>query len=187
MEGWGKLAKEFIGAKNELVSYQRNTLQAYLSTKRPELFHDFYSICAVLEQRELAVEEFLSINIDNHEQATRLIKFVWDDLIQQQHWQVCNQFLNEPIKKLDESFEIFDQAVKLQDVDSSFANSAFEEHVLSTLINNVQELLLVLRHNKRSIDVDMIERKFFEIANSKQHAALDQLIQAKGSFIFAGH
>ena len=187
LEGWGKLAKEFVGAKNELERYQQQTFQDFTVTNKPELFHDYYCISLVLEQREIAVQAFLNINEEDHAKAKPLIKFIWDDLVKLQHWQVCNQFLTEPVQKLDESFEIFDQAVRLQDVDASFATSAFEEHILSTLVDSVKQLILVLRHNDRREDVEMIERKFFEIASSKQHSSLDQLIQAKGSFLFAGH
>jgi len=187
LEGWASLAKDFLGARNELQVYQENALSAYMKNKKPELYHDYYSISKVLGLHEQAVDQFLIINSEYSEDAKKLVKFVWEDLISRQLWSVCNQFLDEPVQKLDESFELFDQAVKLQDIDSSFANAAFEEHILVTLVASIEELIMVLRHNNRSDEVSMIERKFFEIAHAKQHSGLSSLIQSKGSFLFSGH
>ena len=187
IDGWGRLAKEFVGAKNLLEQKQTEALQKYQSNKIPEVFHDYFAISKVLEKHEEAIEQFLAINQASNKSASRLIKFVWPDLIAGEHWQVCGQFLEDPVQKLDESFSVFDEANRLQDMDDSFATEAFQQHILAELIAGVNELITVLRHNNRSEDVEMIQRKFYEIAHARNHAGLDRLLQAKGAFLFSGH
>lgn len=187
LEGWGRLADEFIGAKNQLEQKQSEALQAYKQHKKPEIFHDYFAISKVLGKNSDAINQFLTINTSSQKSASRLIKFVWPDLIAGEYWQVCNQFLEDPVQKLDEYFSVFDEANRLQDMDSSFATEAFQQHILSELIAGVNELVLVLRQSNRTDDVDMIQRKFYEIAHAKSHASLDRLLQAKGAFLFSGH
>ncbi len=187
LDGWGRLAKEFVGAKNQLEHKQAAALDEYQRHKKPELFHDYYSISRVLGDNKAAIEQFLVINRASQKSASRLIKFVWADLIQEEYWEICNQFLEDPVQKLDESFSVFDEASRLKEMDPSFATEAFEQHILSELTHSVNELLLVLRHNNRSEDVEMIQRKFYEISHAKDHPGLDKLLQAKGAFLFSGH
>jgi len=167
LDGWARLAEEFVGAKNQLIEKQAESLKYYQDKKRSESFHDYYAISCALDDRHSALEMFLVINSGQ--------------------WQVCNQFLEDPVQKLDEYFSVFEEANRLQHMDISFATDAFQQHILSELIDGVNELLLVLRHNNRSNDVDMIQRKFYEIAHAKSHAGLDRLLQSKGAFLFSGH
>ncbi len=187
LDGWARLAKEFVGAKNQLVEKQAESLKDYQDKKRSESFHDYYAISCALDDRLTALEVFLAINSKSTKSASKLIKFVWQDLIDDEQWQVCNQFLDDPFQKLDEYFSVFEEANRLQDMDMSFATDAFQQHILSELVGGVNELLMVLRHNNRSNDVDMIQRKFYEIAHAKSHAGLDRLLQSKGAFLFSGH
>lgn len=187
LDGWARLAQEFVGAKNQLTSKQSGCLALYLDKKQPESFHDYYAISIALGEQGIALEQFFQINESSSKSASRLIKYVWQDLIEGQHWQVCNQFLEDPVQKLDEYFSVFDEADRLQEMDISFASDTFKEHILSQLTKGVNELLLVLRHNNRVDDVEMIQRKFYEISHSKNHAGLDRLLQAKGAFLFSGH
>ena len=187
LEGWARLANEFVGANNQLKEKQAESLQNYQQTKRPESFHDYYAISCALDGQQTALKEFLEINSKSNKSAGKLVKFVWQDLINNEHWQVCNQFLDDPVQKLDESFSIFEEANRLQEMDVSFATDTFQQHILTELIAGVNELLMVLRHNNRTNDVEMIQRKFYEIAHGKNHAALDSLLQSKGAFLFSGH
>lgn len=187
LDGWSALAKEFVGAKNRLQEKQHEALTAYHANKQPETFHDYYAISQSLDDTAEAVQAFLQINEDSHKSAARLIKFVWPDLVAGEHWSVCNQFLEDPVQKMDECFAVFDEASRLRDADASFANEAFEQHILQELINGVNELLLVLRYNNRVDDVEAMQRKFYEISHARDHAGLNRLIQAKGSFLLSGH
>lgn len=187
LEGWAKLANEFMGAKNALEQKQQESLDRYLSLRQPERFHDYYVISLALAKPDQALQKFFEINNVNPQSAAKLIKFVWEDLVKGEHWQVCNQFLEDPVKKLDESFAVFDESSRMSELDSAFANPEFEQHILNELINSSSELILVLRHNSRMDDVEVIQRKFFEIAHARDHSGLNKLIQAQGSFLFGGH
>ena len=185
--GWVRLAREFVGAKNSLQDKQSDTLSLYQKHKHPEHFHDYYVISCGLEQKEEALQQFISIYNTNFKSSCRLVKFVWDDLVTAEHWEICNAFLDEPVQKLDESFAVFDEACNLRDIDASFKNDAYDEYTLNELVKGANELLLVLRHNNRADDVELVQRKFYEIAHSRDHSGLNKLIQAKGSFLFSGH
>ena len=187
LEGWSKLAQEFVAAQQQLEEKQTSLLQSYQTNKQPEKFHDYYCISDVLGKRQEAIDTFLLINQSNHLQAKKLIKFVWKDLINIEQWEVCNEFLEDPLLKLDESFAIFDQANTLKNLDPSFATEAFEKHIQNELIESVKQLLLILRHNDRTDEIDLIQRKFYEIAHSKSNANLDALLHTKGTFLFSGH
>ena len=187
LDGWARLSKEFVGAKQQLVNKQAESLKSYQDAKNPEFFHDYYAISCALDEQKMALGSFLEVNEQSNKNASRIVKFVWQDLITGEHWQVCNQFLEDPVQKLDEYFSIFEEANRLQDMDVSFATEAFQEHILSELTQGVNELLMVLRHNNRSGDVDSVQRKFYEIAHAKNHSGLDRLLQSKGAFLFSGH
>ncbi len=187
LSGWSRLADQFVGAKNRLIEKQQEVLTEYKARKVPEKYHDYYAISRCLDKTDDAISEFLLVNEANQESAARIVKFVWEDLIKREHWQVCNQFLDEPVQKMDESFAIFDEQLRLRTVNPQFATEKFENHIIESLIASVNELILVLRHNERKDDVAIIERKFFEIAHQKNHAAFNKMIQAKGAFLFGGH
>ena len=187
LDGWARLAKEFVGAKNQLIEKQVEAIQEYQEKKRPESFHDYYAISCALDDQQSALDMFLAINSKSNENASKLVKFVWQDLINREQWQVCNQFLDDPVQKLDECFSVFEEANRLQDMDISFATDSFQKHIISELVEGINELLMVLRHNNRVNDVDMIQRKFYEIAHANNHAGLERLLQSKGAFLFSGH
>jgi len=187
VDGWSRLAKDFVGAKNRLEEKKQETLSLYQKLKRPEHFHDYYAISCGLEQKEEALQQFITIYNANFKSAARLIKFVWNDLVAAEHWQICNAFLDDPVQKLDESFAVFDEACRLRDIDVSFANDDFDQHTLNELVKGASELIHILRHSNRANDVELIERKFYEIAHARDHSGLNKLIQAQGTFLFSGH
>ena len=187
IDGWSRLAKKFTGAKNSLEEKKLETLNLYQKFKRPEHFNDYYAISCGLEQKAEALKQFIIVYETNFKSASRLVRFVWNDLVDAERWEVCNAFLEEPIQKLDESFAVFDEACRLREIDVAFANEEFDEHTLNELVKGVNDLLQILRHNDRSDDVELVQRKFYEIAHSRDHSGLNKLIQAKGSFLFGGH
>ncbi len=112
---------------------------------------------------------------------------MWDDLINHEHWQVCGDLLVESSQKLDELFAVFDEAAKLKDFDASFDNPQFEQHIVDTLLNDLQRAVMVLRHNGRSDDINALQRQFFQGVEQRQHSLLSKQAHAQGPFLFAGH
>jgi hypothetical protein len=187
LDGWVQLAKEFVGAKNQLISKQQDMLAEYQLKKDPERFHDYFMISKGLGESDIAIDAFKQVNEQSSKSAAKLIKYVWKGLLASEQWALCNQFLDDPVQKLDEQFAIFDEACRLKEVEPSFNTDEFEQHILDELSESVDQLLMILRYANRSDDVEVLQRKFYEVAHSKSHAGLDRLIQSRGAFLFAGH
>jgi len=187
LRGWTDLATIFPGAKNRLDAKRREVLDQYLQDREPERFHDFLSICRCLGVESNAVEEFLKLHNSEPKSAAKLVKFLWDDLIVAEQWQVCGDILTQANQKLDELFAVFDEAAKLKEIDPSFDNIRFENHIVDKLLNDVQKLAIVLRHNDRSDEVAALERQFQQGVEHRDHSILTKEFHAKSTFLFSGH
>jgi len=186
--GWAELAETFPGAKNALERKKREMLESYLEQGRnPERFHDYLAICRCLGREEDALEQFLSLYHSEPKSAAKLVKFLWDDLINAEHWDTCSDLMEQSNAKLDELFAIFDEANKLKDVDPAFNNIKFEHHIVDTLLNDVQKVVMVLRYADRGNEIDALQRQFQQATTQRDHPILSKQVHAKGSFLFAGH
>lgn len=187
LQGWAELAETFPGAKNKLEAKKRDTLEHYLDARDPERFHDYLSICRCLGVEQEALEQFLGLHHKEPKSAAKLAKFVWDDLILNEHWQACGELMQEASLKMDELFAVFDEAAKLKEMDPAFDNPKFDQHIVDTLLTDVQKIAMVLRHNDRTDDIDALQRQFQQGIEHRNHALLSKQYHAKGTFLFSGH
>ncbi len=187
LQGWAKLAEEFPGAKNRLDAKKRESLNLFLEHKNPERFHDYLTICRFLGVESQALEEFLKLHKEQPKTAAKLVKYLWDDLINAEQWYVCNELLVEPAQKTDELFAVFDEALRLKAIDPDFDNAKFDRHIVDTLISDVQKLITVLRQGNRSDDIESTSRQFHLAVQARDHATLQKQVHAKASFLFAKH
>ena len=187
LQGWAELATVFPGAKNSLENKKRHILSEFEETKDPESFHDYLCICRQLGAEEQALEEFLRLHSQYPKTAAKLVKYLWDDLVNAEHWAVCNDLLPEPQQKLDELFSMFDESAKLKDFDPSFNNAKFDQHIVDQLLDAVQQLVVVLRFANRSDDLAALNRQFQQALETREHSLLHKQAHAKSSFLFAGH
>ena len=187
LQGWAELALVFPGAKNSMEAKRRDMLSQYLDTKDPEQFHDYLTICRHLGTETDALEQFLSLHHSQTESAVKLIKYVWDDLINAEHWSVCNELLLEPSQKLDELFSVFDEQSRLKELDPSFDTQKFDRHIVDSLLDNIQKVVLVLRHASRDEDINALQRQFNIAITARHHSMLNTQAHAKSTFLFAGH
>ena len=185
--GWAELAAVFPGAKNRLEYKKRDSLSFYLADKNPEHFHDYLTICRHLGVESEALEQFLKLHHQQPKSAAKLVKYLWDDLVLAEHWSVCNDLLAEPSAKLDELFSVFDEAARLKEFDTAFDTAKFDQHIVDTLLDDLQKLVLVLRHADRQTDIDALHRQFQLGLESRNHAVLHKQAHAKSSFLFAAH
>jgi len=187
LNGWAELAQVFPGAKNRLDAKKRQTLEGYLEKRDPERFHDYLSICRILGVEEQAIEQFLHLYHAEPKSAAKLSKYLWDDLINAEQWQVCNELITQANLKLDELFAVFDEAVKLKELEPAFNNIKFEQHIVDTLLTDVQNVVMVLRYADRSDDILALERQFQQGVEHRNHATLSKSAHAKAAFLFIGH
>lgn len=187
LNGWGELATVFPGAKNRLEAKKREVLEQYLDAKNPERFHDYLCICRCLGVEGDALEQFLALHHSEPKSAAKLSKYLWNDLISAEHWQVCSELMEQANLKLDELFAVFDEASKLKDYDPQFNNVKFDQHIVETLLGDIQNVVMVLRYANRMDEIDALQRQFQQGVTSRDHATLNKQAHAKGSFLFAGH
>lgn len=187
LNGWIELAEVFPGAKNALERKMKEQLETYQNKRDPELFHDYLSISRGLGTEDEAVNEFLILHNKEPKSAAKLAKYVWDDLIIREHWLVCSELMPESSQKLDELFAVFDEATKLKEIDNSFNTDEFDQHIVSTLLNDLQKTVMVLRHANRSDDLAALQRQFFQGVEQRNQPMLSKKVHAQGSFLFAGH
>jgi len=187
LDGWGELAQQFPGAKNRLDAKKREILDHYMEVREPERFHDYLAICRVLGVESDALEQFLSLHNSEPKSAAKLAKYLWHDLINAEQWQICSALMEQAPQKIDELFAVFDEAARLKEFDASFDNAQFEQHIVDTLLDDVQKVVMVLRHTDRSDDINAIQRQFYQGVDARNHAMLSKQAHAKSSFLFAGH
>lgn len=187
LHGWVELAEVFPGANRALIRKMKEMLDAYQLKRDPERFHDFISISRALGTEDEAVNEFLALHQSEPKSAAKLGKYVWDDLILREHWKVCSELMKESSQKLDELFAVFDEATKLKEVDNSFNTDEFDHHIVSTLLDDLQKTVMVLRHTNRTDDLEALQRQFFQGVEQRNEPILSKQVHAKGSFLFAGH
>lgn len=187
LRGWTDLATVFPGAKNRLDAKKREILEQYLGDREPERFHDYLSVCRCLGVESEAVEQFLTLHNSEPKSAAKLVKFLWDDLIAAEEWTVCGTIIEQANLKLDELLAVFDEAAKLKEIDPSFDNPRFDQHIVDKLLNDVQQLAIVLRHNDRTDEIAALERQFQQGVEHRNHSTLSTQFHAKGAFLFSGH
>ena len=187
LNGWGELAQEFPGAKNRLEAKKREVLDHYLDKRDPERFHDYLTICRVLGVESDALEQFLALHHSEPKSAAKLSKYLWNDLINAEQWDVCSALMEQAPQKMDELFAVFDEAARLKEFDPSFDNIHFEQHIVDTLLDDVQKVVMVLRYAHRSDDINSIQRQFHQGVESRDNSTLSKQAHAKSSFLFAGH
>ena len=187
LNGWGDLALEFTGAKNRLESKKREVLELYLESREPERFHDYLTICRVLGVESDALDQFLTLHHSEPKSAAKLSKYLWNDLINAEQWDVCSSLMEQAAQKMDELFAVFDEAARLKEFDPSFNNIRFDQHIVDTLLDDVQKVVMVLRYADRGDDIDSLQRQFHQGIESRDHSMLTTQVHAKSSFLFAGH
>lgn len=187
LHGWVELAETFPGAKQALVRKKNSLLDDYYSDRKPEQFHDFLSISRALGLEDDALAVFLEHHHKEPKSAAKLSKYVWDDLVNAEQWQVCSELMVESQQKMDELFAVYDEANKLKDFDPSFDNPQFETHIVDNLLNDLQRMVMVLRHTDRGVELSALQRQFHQGVEQRNHALLSKTVHAKGAFLFAGH
>ena len=187
LAGWAELAQVFPGAKLKLERKRNEVWDDYYENRNPERFFDYLNICRHLGRDDEALEALLSLHAQEPKSAAKLSRYVWDDLVVGEHWQVCSELLVEPAQKIDELFSIFDESDRLRHVDSAFNDPKFDSHLVDTLITDLQRVVSVLRENGRSKELPEVQRQFMLAVEKSEHALLQKQVHSKATFLFSGH
>jgi len=184
---WAKLADDFPGARMSLEQKGQEMLLEYQRSGEPERFHDYAAIAKHLKSTPEVVENFVTLHDTTPDKAQKLAKFVWTDLLTAQEWRVCSELMTRPEQKMDELFAVFDQAAQMKELDQRFNTIEFDEHIVDTLLGDVQLIVEVLHRTERSEEVVPLARQFQQGVEQRNHAMLSKKVHAQGSYLFLGH
>ncbi len=187
LAGWAELAAVFPGAKHRLERKAEEVWQDYYDGRLNERFFDYLCISRHLGLDQRALNRFLELYSNEPKSAAKLSRYVWDDLVAAEHWQICGELLDEPAQKIDELFSIFSESNRMREIDPEFDKPEFDKHIVDTLLNDLQNVVLVLRHNGRTSELAELERQFMREVEKSSHALLSKQVHAKAAFLFSGH
>lgn len=162
-------AKNYSGA---LEQYEYEALGLLVQTRNPERFHDYVAICEYLKRTEDPIRKFLELHYSDRKLASSIVRFVWDQLVQEKQWSVCGTHLPEPHKSYAAAVVKFDQAMGLCKSDPSLGGEEFEEQIQGWYVRDVANLLLVLKNTHREPDAAAIQACMDSDMNSRGRTGL---------------
>jgi len=177
---WKELADIYPDAMISLQNKRDKALQLLNKTKEPEQFHDYKSICDVLDSPEKALKEFLRLHTEDRALSTKIVRFIWDELIRKEEWKICLEYLDSPLKKYELYFDNFDTIFRKHVHDDSTDNDKeIFTHILNWYIKEVTNILLVLKHNHKMADYSLIRKRISSDLESRGLSKVEILIDRK--------
>ena len=177
---WKELADIYPDAMIRLQSKRDEALQLFEKTKEPEHFHDYKAICNVLDSPDEALKEFLRLHTKDRALSTKIIRFIWDELIEKEEWEICLEYLDNPLEKYELYFGNFDAIFKKHVHNDSTANDKeIFSHVLNWYIKEVTNILLVLKHNHKIADYNLIRKHISSDLELRGLSKVEVLIDRK--------
>ncbi len=159
LDEWAKLGKKFPEAIERLELKKKESLILLEKTKEPECFHDYISICKYLESPELPVEQFLQFHSEDRELANVIVRFIWEELVKREKWEVCSIYLLNPMEKYGTAITKFDEAMKVCKSDPDLGGEDFERQIEGWYIRDICNILLVLKNSGKINDVSLIREQ----------------------------
>jgi hypothetical protein len=146
---WAKLGERYPPALRRLRSKARKALAALDETRDPERFHDFVAICRYLGREREPIRRFLTYHAKDRRIARTIVRFVWDQLVQAEHWAVCGQYVPKPRGAYQAIVTKFHQAMRICIDDPSLGGERFARQIKGSFVRDVSNLLSVLNKTGR--------------------------------------
>ena len=174
LDEWAELGSKYPKARERLEWKRDESLRLLFSERLAEHFHDFISICDYLKCPHRPTEEFIKIHESDVDLAEEIVRFIWDSLVRDEHWEICSFYMKDPKEKYSEFLMKFDQAMNICKSDESLGGERFENQIKDWCITDITNMLLVLKHSGQSkifqeitdlAKVDLASRSYSEIYN----------------------
>ena len=180
LQEWRQLGDIYPEALEGLKAQKDTSLLFWKEENEPERFQDYHSICKVLGLNKEAIEVFLQIHHKNKQLASEIVKFIWDDLVENKNWKVCLEYLNNPLEKYQSHLSTFDNIFKKYVHDASTSNEKeIFGHGLKWFIKDITNLLLILKHNDRMEDYALIRQHITSTLASRKLSKVEILVDNK--------
>jgi len=176
---WAALGEIYPLALRKLENKKDESLLLLEKEREPERFHDYFAICNKLKSPELPYQEFLRLHKTDKTLSSQIIHFIWDELIEKEEWEICLEYLNNPLEKYELYFNNFDAIFKKHVYDNSTENDKeIFSHSLNWYIRETTNILLVLKHNQ-TIDYNLIRKRISSDLESRGLSKVEILIDRK--------
>lgn len=174
---WAKLGNVYTLATRRLEEKASESLVLLARTREPERFHDFIAICRYLDRNSDPIRHFLHIHSSDRDLAHSVVRFIWDALVQDRQWSVCDAYLEEPKENYKVSLRKFDEAMQVCQSEPTFGGKEFEEQIEGWYVRDVSNILLVLKNTGRND----------EAAAVASSAESDMMARGRGSLVKQVH
>jgi len=177
---WKKLGDIYPSALEKLENKRDETLLLFKNKREPERFHDYIAICKQLKTPELPMEEFMYLHKTNKTLSTQIVRFLWDELIENKEWSICIGYLDDPLTKYETYLTNFDTLFKKYVHDDSTDNDKeIFSHSLNWYIKEVVNILLVLKNNNKIEEYNHLHERISSDLKLRGLTKLEILIDRK--------
>ena len=170
---WAILGKVYPEAKDRLVWKKEETFRLLEETQDPRLFHDYLALCGYAGLKKEPIESFLLLNEFTPKLAKECVRYIWDELVEAKLWTVCNSYLNDPEKNLEDAFQKFDVSMEISE-DPMCGGDEFKQLIKEWFITDLSHILLALKNSNREKEFEHIRESGF---NGIQHRGYPELLK----------
>jgi hypothetical protein len=177
---WAALGEIYPLALRKLENKKDESLLLLEEEREPERFNDYLAICQILKFPKLPLQEFLRLHNSDKELSTQIIRFIWDELIEKKEWEICIEYLENPLKKYEIYLSRFDTIFKkyVHDNSTSHDKEIFTR-TFNWYIKEITNILLVLKNNNKIEDYNLIRKRISSDLVSRGLSKLEVLIDRK--------
>ncbi|MGH1486416.1 MAG: hypothetical protein ACRBCI_09345 [Cellvibrionaceae bacterium] len=149
LDEWAKLGEAYPLAKERLIQRRDGCLNLLTQTYEPELFHDYIAICQYLKCSHMPIEVFKNIHNENKKLANDVIRYIWDELVSNKLWDLCDHYLPDPQSEYTKCLSKHDSLVKMLQENPDMGGYGYEQQMNGWVVRDLSNILLVLKNNNR--------------------------------------
>lgn len=149
LDEWARLGSKYPPALERLIFKAEEAHGLLLRTRRPAYFHDYMAICENLQRDGAPINVFLTLHESDRELAESVVRYIWDELVEAKHWDVCASYLSDPDSDYAVALRRFDESMAICRSDPSLGGAEFEEQIKGWYVRDVTNIVRVLTNSNR--------------------------------------
>lgn len=168
LDEWAQIGEKFDPARAALVNRKKESLRLFGESKELERFHDFVAICGYLKCTDEAIAEFARLSDADFQLADRVYRFIRKELVRASEWELCGRHVKEGMSAYEFALTAFDQTWAIGKTDTTIGGSEYESWVRRMYVEEVANLLSVLKNCERNDECDAIWGRIAEDVDSRE-------------------
>jgi hypothetical protein len=153
---WSKLGEKYPRAADRLATKCVEQKLLFEETKEPEYFHDYVVISEYLNQTALALNTFMTWHDSNPKLASRIVRFVWEPLLQSEAWNVCGAYVENSDEFYERAIHRYCETMDICRKNPEFGGEEFASQIRDWYVADVSNLLAVLTNTTRTQEAGKI-------------------------------